>query len=255
MKLKPQKEYNKKYSGSRRAVYFAAAAVLFIGAPVLASILVQNFTEFNTVVADPPVTKLQGADADYDGDGDDTTGYLQVSLGTTISNDDDTLSTPGADATQLSHEEISFTCFKGDRTYYTDVMQLDNTTAAESWDVSLLVEPDLAGNPAVEDTFTGGDADIWLFTSAIDSSGGAITEIPNPGNYGSLTEWQDAAAPNGAIQMEVVGGTMSVAQATTGPFALPAGEQRQIGLVVDCGAAMVNGETGTFRMTVSATPS
>jgi hypothetical protein len=134
-------------------------------------------------------------------------------------------------------------------------MQLDNTTAAESWDVSLLVEADLAGNPAVEDTFSAGDADIWLFTSAIDSTGGAITEIPNPGNYGTLAQWQDAAAPNGAIQMEVVGGAMSIAQGTTGPFPIAAGEQRQIGLVVDCGAAMVNGETGTFRMTVSATPS
>jgi hypothetical protein len=255
MKLKPQKEYNKQYSSSRRVAYFVAAAVLFVGAPVLASILVQNFTQFNTVVADPPVTKLQGADADYDGDADDSTGYLQVNLGTTISNSDDLLGTPGADETLLSHEEITFTCFKGDRTYYTDVMQLDNTTAAESWDVSLLVEPDLGGNPAVEDTFTAGDADIWLFTSAIDSTGGAITEIPNPGNYGTLVEWQNAAAPNGAIQMEVVGGAMSIAQGTTGPFALPAGEQRQIGLVVDCGAAMVNGETGTFRMTVSATPS
>jgi len=38
MKLEKQNEYNKKYSGSRRIAYFAAAAVLFVSAPVLASI-------------------------------------------------------------------------------------------------------------------------------------------------------------------------------------------------------------------------
>ncbi len=254
MKLEKQSNYNKSYSNSRRVAYFVGALALFIGAPALASILVQNFLQGTVVVADPPITKLQGADADYDGDADDTTGYLQVNLGTTITNDDSGLGTPGATDTLLSHEEITFTCFKGDRTYYTDVIQLDNTTVSEDWNVTLTVEPDLAGDPAVEDTFTAGDADIWLFTSSLDSTGGAISETPNPGAYGTLTQWQNAVAPDGAIQMEVVAGTMSVAQAVTGPFVIPSTQQRQIGLVVDCGSNMVNGETGTFRMTVSATP-
>jgi hypothetical protein len=64
----------------------------------------------------------------------------------------------------------------------------------------------------------------------------------------------DAAAPNGAIQLEVVAGTMSAAQTVTGPFGIPAGEQRQLALVVDCGADMVDGDTGTFRITVAASP-
>jgi len=221
--------------------------------PVAAAILVQNFMQADVVVDAPPIEKIQGVDADYDGDGDDTTGYLQVNLGQTISNSDNTLGTPGSTATNLSHEEISFTCFTGDRTYYTDVIQLDNTTAGESWDVTLTVESDLAGNPDVSDTFTAGDADIWLFTSIADSST-PISSLPNPGNYGSLADWQDAAAPNGAIQLEVVGGTMSVAQAVTGPFTIPSGEQRQLALVVDCGANMVDGETGTFRVTVATQP-
>lgn len=254
MKLEKQSNYNKSYSHTRRVAYFVGAIALFIGAPVLASILVQNFMQGTVVVADPPITKLQGADADYDGDGDDTTGYLQVDLGSTITNNDSGLGTDGGTDTLLSHEEITFTCFKGDRTYYTDVIQLDNTTSGENWNVTLTVEPDLAGDPAVEDTFTAGDADIWVFASAIDSTGGAITEVPNPGLYGSLTQWQNAAAPNGAIQMEVVGGVMSIAQAVTGPFSIPSTQQRQLGLVVDCGANMVDSETGTFRMTVSATP-
>jgi cytoskeletal protein RodZ len=237
----------------KRAMYIALALMLFVGAPVLGAILVQNFTQWDVVVDEPPIAKLQGADANYDGDNDDTTGYLQVNLGQTISNNDSTLGTPGSSDTNLSHEEITFTCFSGDRTYYTDVIQLDNTTVGEDWDVTLTVEADLNGNAAVSDTFTAGDADIWLFTSSGDSTT-AITSYPNPGNYGSNADWMDAAAPNGAIQLEVVSGTMSVAQAVTGPFTIPAGEQRQLALVVDCGANMVDAETGTFRLTVASTP-
>ena len=137
--------------------------------------------------------------------------------------------------------------------YYTDVIQLQNTTGSENWNVSLTVESDLNGSAAVEDTFTAGDADIWLFTSSADSST-AITELPNPGNYGSLVSWQNAVAPNGAIQLEVVNGAMSVAQGATGPFTVPSGEQRQVGLVVDCGSDMVDAETGTFRLTVASIP-
>ncbi len=237
----------------KSSLLIALALLMLFVTPVAAAILVQNFTQSTVVVEDPPIMKQQGADADYDGDGDDTTGYIRVNLGQTISNNDSGLSTPGSHDTNLSHEEITFSCFQGDRTYYTDVIQLTNTTS-EDWDVTLTVEPDLNGNTAVTDTFTTGNADIWLFTSSTDSSGGAITETPNPNLYGSLTQWYDSAAPNGAIQLEVVNGVMSVVQATTGPFTIPASEQRQLALVVDCGADMVNTETGTFRMTVASSP-
>lgn len=246
--------HNKNKNIKKRVIYIVGAIFLFVGAPVLSAVLVQNFTQWDMVVDDPPIAKLQGTDANYDGDNNDTTGYLQVNLGETISNNDDTLGTPGTHATNISHEEITFTCFAGDRTYYTDVIQLDNTTASEDWDVTLTVEDDFAGNTAVSDNFTAGDADIWLFTSEVDSTGGAVTELPNPGNYGSLTQWYDSASPNGAIQLEVVAGAMSVAQNITGPFTIPAGEQRQLALVVDCGSNMVDGETGTFRVTVASRP-
>jgi len=143
---------------------------------------------------------------------------------------------------------------------------LVNTTTTEDWNVTLTVEPDLAGNAAVADTFAdagtdGGDADIWLFTSQINSSAGAVTEIPNPGLYGSLTQWLDNSGTGdifNAIQLEVANSVLSVANAVTGPFVIPAGEQRQLGLVVDCGANMqdeaVAGTTGTFRMTVATSP-
>lgn len=244
----------KREKTSKRAVWYVALAlVLFLGAPVLGAILVQNWTQWDVVVDAPPIEKQQGVDADYDGDADDTTGYLQVNLGQTITNNDSGLGTPGSTDTLLSHEEISFTCFAGDRTYYTDVIQLVNTTGTENWDVTLTVEADLAGNAAVADTFTAGNADIWLFTSSSDSST-PISSLPNPTNYGSLADWMDAVAPNGAIQLEVVTGTMSIAQAITGPFGVPATEQRQLALVVDCGADMVDTETGTFRITVAASP-
>lgn len=231
----------------KRGLYIALALALFVGAPVLGAILVQNFTQWDIVVDEPPIIKLEGADEAL------SNGYLVVDLGETISNNDSGLLTPGSGDVNLAHEEITFTCFQGDRTYYTDVIQLQNTTT-DTWNVTLTVEDDLAGNDDVEDTFTAGAADIWLFTSDQDSTGGIITELPNPGNYGSLTEWYNAAAPNGAIQLEVAAGVMSVAQATTGPFAIPTGEQRQLGLVVDCDAAMDETETGTFRVTVSSSP-
>ena len=226
---------------------------LTLASPTYAAILVQNFMELDFIVNTPPINKVQGADANYDGDNDDTTGYLRVNLGGTIGNSDDTLSTPGANETLLSHEEITFTCFRGDRTYYTDVLQLVNTTSTEDWDVTLTVESDIAGNPAVADTFTAGNADVYMFTSSVNSTV-AVTELPNPTNYGSLTQWLNAAAPNGVIQLEVVAGTLSTAQAVTGPFTIPATEQRQVALVVDCGSDMINGQTGTFRVTVAATP-
>lgn len=242
-------------------VLTSIAIVIAFATTSYAAILVQNFMQLDIVVDTPPITKIQGTDADYDGDGDDATGYLQVDLGQTISNDDNTLPTPGSNATLLSHEEITFTCFLGDRTYYTDVLQLVNTTGTEDWDVTLTVESDLAGNPATSDNFSAGDADIYLFTSQIDSTGSAVTERPNPANYNSLAEWIDNSNANltdgdtqEAIQLEVVSGTLSVAQASTGAFTIGGGEQRQIALVVDCGSNMVDTEDGTFRLTVSATP-
>ncbi|XLQ20561.1 MAG: hypothetical protein ACKUBY_02135 [Candidatus Moraniibacteriota bacterium] len=231
----------------KRGLYIALALALFVGAPVLGAILVQNFTQWDVVVDTPPIEKVAGADAA-------ASTYLTVNLGSTISNGDDTNGDGGTAVTNLSHEEISFTCFAGDRTYYTDVLQLNNTDAA-NWDVTLTVEADLNGQAATVDNFNAGDADIWLFTSDQDSTGGAITELPNPspGSYGSLTEWYNTA-PNDAIQLEVTAGVLSVANASSGSFAVPTGEDRQLGLVVDCGANMVDGETGTFRLTVSSTP-
>ncbi|MEA3323468.1 MAG: hypothetical protein U9Q12_04570, partial [Patescibacteria group bacterium] len=183
----------------------------------------------------------------------------------TVTNNDSGLPTPGGNDTTLAHEVITFTCFKGDRTYYTDVIQLQNTTATEDWDVTLTVEADIEGSPAVEDTFTAGTADVWLFTSQVNTAVTPVSSLPNPANYGHattpLTDWydndpNDATDTLDAIQLEVVGGTMSVANATTGVFEIPAGEQRQMALVVDCGrnmAPMTTG-SGTFRVTLSTTP-
>ena len=231
----------------KRGLYIVLALALFVGAPVLGAILVQNFTQWDVVVDTPPIEKVAGADAAL-------TDYLDVQLGTTITNNDSGDATPGVNDTNLSHEEISFTCFAGDRTYYTDVLQLNNTAVGEDWNVTLTVEDDVEGNPALVDGFSAGTADIWLFTSSIDSTGGAVTELPNPANYATLTEWQNGAAAAGAIQLEVVGGVLSTVQDTTGPFLIDDGEDRQIGLVVDCGSDMLDGEQGTFRLTVGSTP-
>jgi hypothetical protein len=245
MQTKTQKQTS---IAKKRGLYIVLALMLFVGAPVLGAILVQNFTQWDVVVDTPPIEKLAGADAA-------TSSYLTVNLGGTISNGDDANGDVGTNPVNLSHEEISFTCFAGDRTYYTDVIQLDNTTGTEDWDVQLTVEADINGNPAVEDTFTdatGGNADIWLFASNTDSAT-PIAELPNPSNYGSLTSWYNAS-PNDAIQLEVVDGVLSIANATSGAFTIPATEQRQLGLVVDCGEDMIDAETGTFRVTVASSP-
>lgn len=248
--MKKNTQQNKKmWLGTRAMVLVGITAFTTISAA--AAILVQNFMVFNSAVKNAPIVKVQGADANYDGDGNDSTGYLQVKLGTTISNNDATLGTPGTINTLLSNEQISFSCFKGDRTYYTDVIQLQNTTVGENWVVDLNLEADLNSQASVADTFTAGDADIWLFTSSVNSA--LVTERPNPSNYGSLAQWHDtgALAP---IQLEVAAGTLQIASGATTGITIPAGESRTLALVVDCGSNMVVGETGTFRVTVNAKP-
>ncbi len=226
----------------KRGLYIALALALFVGAPVLGAILVQNFTQWDVVVDTPPINKVAGADAA-------ASDYLTVNLGGTITNDDS--SVDGGTDTLLSHEEISFTCFAGDRTYYTDVIQLDNT-AAEDWDVTLTIEDDLNSGPALgtaaETNFSAGDADIWLVATDTDSSV-SISELPNPANLAGTTNW-------GAdyIQLEVVAGTLSALDSTISVGTVPTGENRQLGLVVDCGSNMLDGEVGMFRLTVAASP-
>jgi precorrin-2 methylase len=176
---------------------------------------------------------------------------LQVKLGETVSNTDAALGTPGTVNTLLSNEQISFSCFQGDRTYYTEVIKLQNTTTSETWKVDLDLESDVVGQAAITDTFTTGNADIWLFTSEVNST--LVTERPNPTNYGSLAQWHDSATQK-AIQLEVVAGVLQSASSKTADITIPAGESRTLALVVDCGADMVVGEAGTFRVTVNARP-
>jgi len=135
-------------------------------------------------------------------------------------------------------------CYIGRRTYNTEILQLENNTASDQT-ITFRVEGDNLGNPAIEDNFTAGNADFWVFTSSVDSTGGAIFELPNPRDYGILTQWQ-----NVALQIEVVAGVIQIANANMGPFPLPAGEKRQIATVFDCGVDMLLGETGVIRVTV-----
>ncbi|PID51729.1 MAG: hypothetical protein CR954_00295 [Candidatus Moraniibacteriota bacterium] len=240
-------QQNIKSKTKKRGLYIVLAFALFIGAPVLSAILVQNFTQWNMTVDEPPVRKIQGADANYDGDNDDTTGYLQVNIGGTIANGDagDGLGTD----TNLSHEEITFSCFTGDRTYYTDVIQLQNTTTTD-WNVALTVEDDLQGNPGTEDSFTTtGTADIWMYASNANSIP-AVATYPNPTAAVLAPEWNPDF-----IQLEVLNGDLQVADDAVAAFTIPGGEQRQVALVVDCSDDMAGDTgTGTFRMTVASSP-
>lgn len=255
---------------SKRSLYLLVVSVVvsIITVPVIAAVLIQNFITTTVNVENPVFTIAQGADADYDGDGDDNTGFLQVRVGQAVSNADSTLGTPGTNDTDLATQvEVEFTCFVGTRTYYTDVLQLINTSPTDSVDITAQLTADFAGNPAVEDTFAdtntdGGDADIWLFTSSVDSST-AVTSFPNPGLYGtgSLTDWYDNDGTDGgieAIQLEIVNSTLQTVAGNTsqGPITIPANEQRQFGIVVDCGSNMADetgANTGIFRLTYNST--
>lgn len=256
----PKNKKNKKpMSKAKRIGLFAVGIIAFTSVPVMAAVIVQNFITGTVTVNNPPIVKLAGADANV-------SSFLTVDLGQTISNNDSLLPTSGGSDTLLSNEQITFACFSGDRSYYMDVMQLQNTTAAEDWDVTLTIEDDLQGNAALSQTFTdtaadGGDADIWLFVSEGDTTTTPVAQRPNPGSYTTLTDWYDNDAGDAgvqAIQLEITSSAFSTTtgQFTTGSFTIPAGEQRQIAIVADCGANMQDevaaGTTGTLRMTVES---
>ena len=274
-----------KNTNLKRYVLFVASLASFVAVPAMAAVLVQNFMTYDLVVDEPPIRKDQGLDANYDLDNDDTTGYLQVRLGETISNNDSGNGAGGSD-TLLSNEEITFTCFSGDRVYYTDVIQLVNTdtdteggTGAD-WDVNLVVEPQLdSGLPSGEISSTGlqnqldesqgstqgtKNADIWLYPSEVNTLDNPTNQRPNP-NAGELSDWYDAVeveTPDAQpVQIEVVGpeigggdSVTNILVAESGKFRIPSGEQRQLALVADCSPEMQSGDTVTFNVTVEATP-
>lgn len=255
-----------KNTNLKRYVLFIASLASFVAVPAMAAILVQNFMTFNLEVQDAPIIKLAGADAAQ-------TDFLTVDLGQTIENQDDADGT-GTD-TFLSNEIITFTCFTGDRVYYTDVIQLQNTST-ELWDVNLLIESQLTESQTTGDlTTTGLDTgdetvDIWLYPSEVNTATSVVGTRPNP-NLLPLDDWYDnqddttEATPNTAapvnanpLQIEATNNgtatTISVLTRETGKFPIPAGEQRQLALVADCSPEVANGDTITFNVTVEATP-
>ena len=258
-----------KNTNLKRYVLFVASLASFVAVPAMAAILVQNFMTYDLVVDEPPIRKDQGADADYDGDGDDTTGYLQVDLGQTISNEDSANPAVGTD-TLLSNEQITFTCFSGDRVYYTDVIQLVNTDTGtgenNDWDVNLRIEPQLDSGGTGDQLTQGGladsdeNADVWVYVSEVDTTTTAVASRPNP-NAGALADWYDTATATATdtaaivpLQVEIINGTASVLTQETTKFPIPEGEQRQIALVADCSPEMASGDTISFNITVEATP-
>jgi len=235
-----------KRNNSRVKNSLALATSIFslIAAPAFASICLQNFVEFEMVVEEPPIVKLAGEDSN--------TNFVDVDTTTgTVSNGDSTVD--GGSNTLLLQEQITFTCMKGDRAIYNDVLQIQNTDTA-NWEYQVVVEDNLAGAPAVDDSniSSSGDADIWLFTSTDtygDTSTTAVNSKPNPATITTNTDWNDDY-----VQLEIVSGAMSVLDDTMGFFPVDAGEQRQLGLVVDCGQNMDTADTATFRVTINARP-
>ena len=154
---------------------------------------------------------------------------------------------------EVTYVDVDITCYPGRRTIIQDFLSMDNPAGNGNVFATTTIEANGSGDPAIEDNFTVGDADIWFFTTSVDST--SLSEIPATSNYGSLANWYDGDATDGgiqAMQVELSAGTLSVVQDKTGPYTIPEGEQRKLTIIADCGTNMNVGETSIIRVTLYA---
>lgn len=226
-----------------RLIVISAMIMALLGAtPVVAAVLVQRSIDAELTVEDSPITLSAGADAA-------STTYLDVTIGTT---DNDDVGDGIGTNTLLANATIDFTCFAGDRTIYSDVIQVENNTV-DSWDIGYTLD-----TASISDTFgtapadASADADIYIYVSDNDSTTAITTNpISTPADW--LADF---------LQLEVVAATLQVTGNTATDAitadTVAAGEQRQIAIVVDCGTNMSDevapGNSGTFTINVEASP-
>lgn len=234
---------------SRKSFFLSLLILLvLVVTPVAAAVIVQSQNIATVTVEEPPIEVIEGSDPS-------TTNFLNVDIGNTVSIPD--AGPTGTNNVILNENSVEFACFQGDRTYYEDVLQLDNNSG-ELWDINITVEESIAGGVKYDNnTLTGGDIDIFMFVSEINSASSGVTERPNPSNYGTpgLTEWYDGGG-NEAIKIEIDDGVFTdpSPSESTGQFSLPNGEQRQIAIVVDCGDDTTQTESGIFRFAIEQIP-
>lgn len=148
--------------------------------------------------------------------------------------------------TQTAIQTITVQCYQGRRTYNNMLLQVQNMNATTTCNLELEITP-VGPNPALEDNFTTGNADVFLTLSSIDTLTTPFTELPNPTNLGSWTQWD-----NNPLQVELVSGTLQSAN-TFSSISVPPGEARNVGLVVDCSPDTIIGENGVIRVQTNFT--
>lgn len=232
---------NKRFS-FKIVILAVSIVTLTAVSPAIAAVIIQNSVSNTVGVETSPINVLPGAD--------DSTSFVNVVTGT-FSNEDDADSI--GSNTLLASNAITFTCFAGERTLLTDVIQVENASTS-NWNIGYSILPtsltDTFGDGG--DSVAGGDADIYIYHSATDSATPFATNpITTPGDWNA-----DFA------QLEVVSNTLQVTgNATTdviAPQTVAAGERRQIALVIDCGVNLTDeatdGGTGEFVLNIEATP-
>ena len=268
------KNQNKK-KRMARALTAVAAVSAMIATPLLAMLVVQNLSEDGIQVEAQSITKVAGLDTALAAE------YIEVITGT------NTVSEQGEsnEAVAIREEKINFACLAGDRTYYTDIMHVVNPSSND-WNVSIKPgSTNPASNPTFEHTFVdaaddGTDIDVWVMMSTADSgadeqgnlsAGVGGTPFPYEDTDGwNTTEYMhieindsiDAGISGPSDTLSITG--MAESNDSYAPFTnvIPAGESRQLAMVVDCGNNTFDEITtgtnptadayGSFRFTIES---
>jgi hypothetical protein len=207
--------------------------------PASAAVVVQNFMSAEVIRQAPCLAKVDGLDA--------STGSATAPGGAFRDLTRTTNSTAGV---PLLNEQIVLSGYRGDRTTVTDVVRVKNT-CAYAVDVFLIAEPGLAT------ATTSGD---WQDLSMrVYLGADKITSAVTPNAAESLLDFS-VAADWDQDPLEIDPGTATAGVVTdnqTGTVNIPAGEEVQLGYIVDTGSAATSPAASTtpsiLNYTVNAT--
>ena len=194
--------------------------------PAGAAVLIQNFVRADITTVAPCLTNIGGVDAKIYADAKRAP-YIGIDTAKAIVT---------ADEVNLLNETVSLKAFQGDRLTVTDGMRIQNG-CDYPLTVTLKAEAQFGdGDSALAGSWA--DLDARVFLGKI-NAGAAKTD------YTVAEEWD-------ATPIHVSPSATGVlANATTGSIVVPAGEDRQIGFLIDAGVK-ADAAAATLRFTVTA---
>ena len=190
-------------------------ALLMIGAPAGASVIIQNYMEADITAAPPCFVKSAGTDAS----------------GTALADFDDLTNTRPIDGVDLLEEKIDVQGMIGDRVIYTDVVRYENN-CLQPIDVVLVAD-------AISGDWTNVSAEIWI--SNVEAPTNVDPNIDVPAD-----EWQD---DNITVTAGAAAGPYTD---STGVVTVAPGDEIQGAFVVSSDVAFVAG-TATINWVAQAT--